>query len=273
MTAPREPAENASTQPACVVMFSGGKGSWAAAKRAVARYGPDATVLLFADTRVEDADTYRFLHDAAANVGAPLEIVADGRTPFEVFHDDRFLGNARLANCSKYLKQVPCRQWLDTHATDETTVVVGIDWTEIHRLPAVVKGWEPWNVWAPMVEDPLMDGEQVLDWLKAEGLEPPRDYALGLPHANCGAQGCVRGGQAYWQTLLRGRREVYLDSERQEEALREDLGKDVAMLRDRTGGEVTPMTLREFRERLERQPSMFDSEEWGGCGCFTEDTA
>jgi hypothetical protein len=255
----------------CVVMFSGGKGSWAAAKRAVARYGPADVTLLFADTLVEDEDTYRFLRESAGNVGAPLVKVSDGRTPFEVFHDDRFLGNARLANCSKYLKQKPCREWLEANASDDTIVTVGIDWTEIHRLPAIVKGWEPWKVWAPMVEDPLMDGAQVMDWLKAEGLEPPRDYALGLPHANCGAQGCVRGGQAYWHTLLRGRRDVFLDTERQEQELRDHLGKDVAMLKDRTGGESTPLTLREFRERLERQPELFDADEWGGCGCFTEE--
>jgi hypothetical protein len=33
------------------------------------------------------------------------------------------------------------------------------------------------------------------------------------------------------------------------------------------------MTLREFREQREAQPGMFDGEEWGGCGCFTESEA
>ena len=45
------------------------------------------------------------------------------------------------------------------------------------------------------------------------------------------------------------------------------------MLKDRTKGVSTPLTLREFRERLEAQPQLFDHEEWGGCGCFTEDVA
>lgn len=71
---------------------------------------------MLADMKVEDADTYRFL---ATNIGGELVIVADGRTPFEVFHDDHFLGNHRLANCSKYLKQKPWREWLDADADSQ----------------------------------------------------------------------------------------------------------------------------------------------------------
>lgn len=35
----------------------------------------------------------------------------------------------------------------------------------------------------------------------------------------------------------------------------------------RTGGTLTPLTLAAFRERLDGQPSMFDDEDWGPCGC------
>jgi 3'-phosphoadenosine 5'-phosphosulfate sulfotransferase (PAPS reductase)/FAD synthetase len=52
-----------------VVFFSGGVGSWAAGKRIAAQYGTDGLTLLFTDTRIEDPDLYRFLDDAAANVG------------------------------------------------------------------------------------------------------------------------------------------------------------------------------------------------------------
>ena len=38
-----------------VVMFSGGAGSWAAAKRVVEAHGAASTTLLFCDTRIEDA--------------------------------------------------------------------------------------------------------------------------------------------------------------------------------------------------------------------------
>ena len=68
-----------------VVMYSGGVGSWAAAKR----LPPEDMTLLFADTKIEDEDLYRFLDESAKNVGAPLVKVQDGRTPWEVFKDKR----------------------------------------------------------------------------------------------------------------------------------------------------------------------------------------
>jgi hypothetical protein len=251
-------------------MFSGGLGSWAAAKRVAQGVGTSGLVLLFADTLVEDPDLYRFVSAAARNVGGELVTVKDGRTPFEVFKDDRFLGNARLANCSKYLKQKPCRRWLDENCDPDTTrLYVGIDWSEVHRMPGIVAGWAPYRVTAPMCERPYRDKAMVLNWCKAEGLRPPRAYAEGFPHNNCLQQGCVRGGQAYWATMLNRRKAAYLESERQEQDLREHLDADVSILRDRTGGASTPMTLREFRERVEAQGS-FDDMEWGGCGCFTD---
>jgi len=72
-----------------VVMFSGGAGSWATAKLVAERHGTDGLTLLFADTKIEDEDTYRFLHEAAANVGGELVVTAEGRTPWEVFKDRR----------------------------------------------------------------------------------------------------------------------------------------------------------------------------------------
>lgn len=248
-----------------VVMFSGGIGSWFTATRVAERHGTDNLVLLFADTNVEDGDTYRFLHAAARQVGGQLVKVADGRTPFEVFHDDHFLGNARLANCSKYLKIIPCREWLDANCHPKrTTLYVGIDWTEQHRLPVIMEGWKPYAV-----EAPLRTKTHMIDHARSVGLEPPRAYGNGLPHANCLNQGCVRGGQAYWKRLLETRPDVYVGTEAEEAKIREtEWGSDAAILRDRTGGDSTPLTLAEFRTRLEAQPALFDEMEWGGCGCF-----
>lgn len=252
-----------------VVMFSGGVGSWATAKRVAERHRTKGLVLLFADTKVEDPDLYRFRDEAAADVDGELVVVADGRTPFEVFHDDRFLGNQRLANCSKYLKIKPCREWMEANCDpDDTTIYVGIDWTEQHRIPSNRAGWAPYRVEFPMCDPPYVDKRQMLEQLDAAGIARPAAYAEGFPHNNCGQQGCVRGGQAYWALMLRARRDAFLRSEEQEQQLREHLGADVAILRDRTGGKVRPMTLREYRERVEARPSLFDSEEWGSCGCF-----
>lgn len=258
-----------------MVMFSGGLGSWLTAKRVAEKYGTDRLVLLFADVGSdrsphvgEDEDTYRFIEDAAVNVGAELVVVRDGRDIWQVFRDDRFLGNSRLANCSKYLKQQPCREWLEANCDPTaTTVYVGIDWTETHRIPAIERGWAPYRVECPMTEAPLLDREQMQAACDAEGLTLPRLYRAGFAHNNCGGF-CVRGGQAQMELLLREHPERYAFHETEEQALRDHLGKDVAVLRDRSGGTTTPLTLRGFRERLEGQPDLFDALDVGGCGCF-----
>ena len=261
-------------------MFSGGLGSWMAAKRAAEIHGADNLTLLFADVGNdqsphvgEDEDTYRFVHEAVANVGAELVVVSDGRNIWQVFRDDRFLGNSRLANCSKFLKQKPCRDWLEANRDPaETTVYVGIDWSETHRLPAIEKGWAPYPVAAPLTEAPYLDRDDMERMCVEAGMEVPRLYRAGFAHNNCGGF-CVRAGQAQMELLLREHPERYAFHEAEEQKLRDHLGKDVAVLKDRTGGTATPLTLRGFRERIEDQPDLFDPLDVGGCGCFVAEGA
>lgn len=266
---------NAESDATHVVMFSGGLGSWLTAKRVAGKHGTDNLVLLFADVGSdrsqhvgEDEDTYRFIREAAENVGGQLVTVSDGRDIWQVFKDDRFLGNTRLANCSKFLKQKPCREWLEANADPASTVVyVGIDWTETHRLPAIEKGWAPYRVEAPMTKAPLLDRAQMQALCASEGIALPRLYEAGFAHNNCGGF-CVRAGQAQMELLLREHPERYLFHESEEQKLREYLEKDVAILRDRRNGTTAPLTLRKFRERVEGQSDLFDPFDVGGCGCF-----
>jgi hypothetical protein len=253
-----------------VVMFSSGAGSWAAARRVADRHGTDGLVLLFADVLGEDSDNYRFLREAADDIGGELVIVTDGRTIWQVFRDRKFLGNTRIANCSQELKQKPARAWLEKN-TDPTTatVYVGIDWTESHRLPAVRRAYQPWHAEAPLCEPPYLSRDQVLAELGRRGIEPPQLYRQGFAHANCSG-GCVKAGQGQFVHLLRTRPEVFAEWEQEEQGLREHLGKPVAILRDRTGGQTRPMTLRELRQREANTPDQLDLLDVGGCGCFVD---
>ena len=213
--------------------------------------------------------------------------MSDGRDIWQVFKDDRFLGNSRLANCSKFLKQKPCRDWLTEHRDPATTTVyVGIDWSETHRLPAIAKGWAPYPVEAPMTVAPLLDRDAMQAECDAAGITLPRLYRAGFAHNNCGGF-CVRAGQAQMELLLREHPERYAFHETEEQRLRDHLGKDVAVLNDRTQAaresarrpdgtlpNRVPLTLRRFRERIEGDPSLFDEYDVGGCGCFVaEETA
>ena len=142
-----------------LVMFSGGSGSWATARRVVDKYGPENTRLIFADTKIEDEDLYRFVVETDQVLKEVLVTLADGRDPWQVFFDERFLGYSRVDPCSKILKRNLIRSWLEKNYPDPETVTIylGIDWSEEHRYTKALPHWEPYTVKAPLCEPPLLD--------------------------------------------------------------------------------------------------------------------
>lgn len=255
-----------------IVMWSGGITSWATARHVIDQHGTENVTLLFADTLIEDDDLYTFNEQASAQLGVPITRVADGRTPFEVFEDKRWLGNTRLAQCALELKLKMCSDWLaanDSLTFDNTTLYVGLDWSEPHRIPGNRASWEPWRTEYPLTEPPYRDKDQLRAEARAAGLIDPRLYRLGFAHNNCGGM-CVKGGVGQWVRLLEVFPERYARAERAEIKMRALLGKDVSILRDRTGGATKPLTLTALRRRVEEQPDQLDLFDEGGCGCFTE---
>jgi hypothetical protein len=235
------------------VQFSGGVGSALSAIWVAERFGPEATTLLIADTKVEDEDLWRFSHDLADFIGVPLTVVEDGRDPWQLFRDVRYLGNDRLALCSRHLKQIPCRAWMEQHAPPETSVVyVGIEPTkkDRRRTSGIVLNWAPWRVEFPLLHGPDRPKAELLDELRVLGLRPPRLYDLGFEHNNCGGA-CVRAGQRQWKHLLHTLPDRFAHAEAHEEAIRAYLHKDVSMLRQQRAGLYYRLTLAELRRREE----------------------
>lgn len=227
--------------------------------------------LLFADTHAEDEDLYRWNRDATAQLGIELVRVADPRErdPWDVFDDVKYIGNTRKAQCSHLLKQAPARRWVAENTDpEEATLYIGIDWTEVHRIPGNRAGWAPWRVEYPLTEPPLRDKDHWLAEARRLGLEPTRMYGMGFAHANCGG-GCVKAGQGQWAKVLELFPERYAYHEMREQQWRAKIGKDVAILRDRRGGTTKPLTLKALRERIEAAEPV-DADDIGGCGCFTE---
>lgn len=253
-------------------MWSGGITSWATARHVVETYGRANTTLLFADTNAEDEDLYTFNEQASRDLGVPITRVADPqeRDPLQVFEDKRWVGNARISQCAMELKIKPCRDWLAVHADEASTVLyVGLDWSEPQRIPGNRAGWAPWPVEYPLTEPPYQDKDQLRAEARAAGLIDPRLYRFGFAHNNCGGS-CVKGGQAQWVRLLKVFPERFARVEAFEQRMRANLGKDVSILRDRTGGTTRPLTLAALRTRIENQPEQLDLFDEGGCGCFTE---
>lgn len=247
-------------------MFSSGISSWAAAKRYTEINGADGMVLLFADTGIEDEDNYRFLYEAAVNIGVPLEIIADGRTPWQVFEDVRMIGNARVDPCSKHLKRQLLDRWRNENCAPDADIILGISWDESHRIERVRERCAPWNYIAPLCDKPWLSKADCIAWAEREGIKPPRMYAQGFAHANCGGF-CVKAGQATFRLLLKHYPERYAEHERQEAELMEKLQGKWGVMRDRRGGTAKPMTLKQFRERIEADENDHDKHDLGGCGC------
>jgi 3'-phosphoadenosine 5'-phosphosulfate sulfotransferase (PAPS reductase)/FAD synthetase len=199
-----------------IVFFSSGIGSWACAKVVAQQHGTRDLILLFMDTNIEDEDNYRFLREAAANVGGQLIHLRNEEDPFDVFKRKRFMGNSRVDPCSRILKRERADDWIASHFTpDECRCYVGIDWTEQHRFHRLAERKLPYVYEAPLI-DTAWTKPHMLKWAEREGLSPPRMYAMGFQHANCGGF-CIKSGQAQFKKLWENFPERYLEMERKEQ--------------------------------------------------------
>jgi hypothetical protein len=140
---------------------------------------------------------------------------------------------------------------------------VGISWDE-DRIDEIRERWLPWLVQAPMCMEPFWSKCDMIREAKLRGLPLSEAYTDGFSHDNCGG-GCVKAGQAHFAQLYKIRPQVYAEWEHNEEDVRQHIGKNVAILRDRRDGTTKPMTLAAFRERIETDD--YDKHDWGGCGC------
>ena len=251
-----------------IVMFSGGTSSWVTAMRVREATG-SAPLLLFADTKMEDEDLYRFIDEASAAAGGRLTTLCDGRDPWQVFRDVRMLGNTRIDPCSKILKRQLIRKWLKANYEPEDVVIyVGFGPSEENRVERAAKFWKPWKVAYPLLDHPWLTHDDMVSLLEEEGIEPPRMYTWGFPHNNCGGF-CIKAGAKWFKLLLEVHPERYRYHEQKEQEIREYLGKDVSILRDRRGGSTKPMTLKSLRERIESNQNLplFGKDLCGG-SCF-----
>ena len=237
----------------------------------------DKLWLVFADTLIEDEDLYRFLADAFEDVvktWANTEFVrlADGRDPWQVFRDVRFLGNSRIDPCSRILKRELIDAWRKENFTPENSVThLGFTWDEMERWEKAKPIWHPWPVRAPLCEPPFLPmGREAQDKACHErGIKSPRLYEMGFSHNNCGGF-CVKAGHAHFKLLLEKMPERYAEHEQKEQEFRDFLGRqDIAILKDRRNGGHRSLALKELRERTLTSE---ESTDVGGCSCFFPET-
>jgi 3'-phosphoadenosine 5'-phosphosulfate sulfotransferase (PAPS reductase)/FAD synthetase len=250
------------------ISFSGGLGSGISALIAHER-GLDFN-LIFADTLIEDEDLYRFNNDIARVTGKTIIHLRDGRTPWDVYIDKRWIGNSRTAHCSTELKTKPVMAWLDANANPDDPLVLGMDWSEMDRIERAQKNWAPRPVISLLNQYSVQRPEYDLI-LNRYGIKKPRLYAQGYSHNNCGGF-CCKAGQVQFERLYRTNPERYRWHETEMDRAMAEIGPTARpFLRVTIGGNLRYLTLKEYREHLESgtmELPMFDSE---GCGCFTDE--
>jgi Phosphoadenosine phosphosulfate reductase family len=249
------------------ISFSGGQGSAISALIAFEN-GLDFN-LIFADTLVEDEDLYRFNADIARAVGREIIHLTDGRTPWDVYVDKRWIGNSRTAHCSTELKTNPVRKWLGENASPNDPLVLGMDMSEQDRLERARRNWDrpvislinQYKIWRPAWSE----------MFAKYGIEIPRLYRQGYEHNNCGGF-CCKAGLVQFERLYRTRPDRYAYHEAEMTRAMDAIGPTAKpFLRQYADGDIQYLTLMDFREQLESKSMelpMFDN---SGCGCFTEE--
>ncbi len=237
-----------------VVLTSGGLASFVAGYRALERFGNDSVRFWFFDTLIEDEDLYGFLADSERALGIHIERFAEGRNPWEVFRDKRFIGNSRVDVCSRLIKREFLEELLSQQYPDkDVTLHFGLEWTESHRIDTVRRAWKEkgYQTEFPLTWSPLLVPEDYRKLVVHLGVRVPRLYSLGFAHNNCGGA-CVKAGIGQWARLWAHFPDRYAWHEAWEQAIRRQLRKNVAILRNRIGGRTRPMTLRFLRWRLQQ---------------------
>jgi 3'-phosphoadenosine 5'-phosphosulfate sulfotransferase (PAPS reductase)/FAD synthetase len=240
-----------------IVAISGGKASAYCAYWALKNNPKEEVILYFNDTKWEHPDLYRFLDDLSKYFNHPITYDSDGRSPEQLFYDNKALANNRMPFCSRILKA----ERLQKFYKDGDTIIFGIGSDEqerskrlvaVYQIVAVKTGKWP-TILFPLISDGITK-QQIDDFLKTVNIKEPLLYQLGFLHNNCSG-GCVRAGKKHWKLLYEKLPEIYADRERVEIEMREYLGKDISFFKDET--------LESFRGRIERKelPNYYNNDD------------
>lgn len=300
--------------PKDVIFFSGGLSSFA-----VAHHIKDKKPLLyFTDTHWEDEDLYRFIYEVSDKMKLPLLIHSYGIDPVQLMIKQRIIFNSRLGSCSAILKMkiasdyfkkgvVPPevkwynKQYLEEEDIDVERVYFGIGYDEFHRVGAIKKNWQPFDVKFPLVET-MYDFDKLL---KEYDIVKPRLYEMGFTHNNCKGR-CVKAGKRHFKLLYNEDRATFEQlehvekmlgyyveawhSNKHDESKLEDLKRnEEEMIKWHSSGYTYKPDLRhtssnkkptilkkdsleDIRRSVEvkEQFDLFAEEEVGGCGCFID---
>jgi len=255
------------------VHLSGGGQSAVCLSRCLEWYGKDRVSAVFANTNTEAPDLYEFLD--AIEQRFSIEIVRlnnDGQTIWDVFDKAGVISiRTGMSACkaSLELKHKPLAKYMmESHKPDVTVIALGLSPYEPERQAKHHTRLAPYEVIYPLNVAPRLSDCEVIDELETLGLPVPDAYRKGYTHNNCGG-GCVLAGVKQWAGLLEDYPDRFAWHEQRERQWRAK-GREFTILRDQSGKQVKPYTLKQLREDIEsgrQSPGDFRS----GCGCMIVD--
>jgi hypothetical protein len=252
------------------ISYSGGLGSAASVLLAY-EHGLEYEAV-FADTRIEDEDLYRFNSDLSWVTRKPLIYLRDGRTPWDVFIDKKYIGNTRTAHCSEKLKTDMVKSYIyEKHPGGWfAQMALGMAGSELDRIERARTKWTPIPVRSLLIEYKMNSTKQIREYVESFQLRIPRLYEYGFPHNNCGGF-CVRGGLKQFATLLEHFPERYEKHEKEMQRAMTEIGPTARpFLRLTIKGELNYITMTEFRELYQAGKIKIDPYDYGGCACFVD---
>ena len=185
-----------------ICSFSSGLSSALMTLRVLEKFGKEVTQIVFLDTLMEDEDNYRFMKDFEERFGVNIIRLSYGLTPYQLFDKKGIVPNSRLAPCTFYLKINLFKRYLkELMSTDpDITVNIGYDFKEVHRCQKTKENYEAMGVKVdfPLLWPPIIQRRYADIFENDYGIKPPRMYAMGYSHANCGGV-CVKQGMRDWK--------------------------------------------------------------------------
>ncbi len=177
-----------------IVGFSGGAASAVMAKIVAERY-PRSTILLYHSTKTEPADNDRFRSEVSAYIKIPITEDSDGRNIWEIFVDEKYLGNGRNTPCSRILKQERSLKFIQSNLPAH--LYIGFTMEEYRRAQRTYARYAVHGIEVkfPLLENKITKEECFYRIKNCWNIKLPQTYAWA-EHANCIP--CVKGKKAYW---------------------------------------------------------------------------
>lgn len=212
----------------------------------------------------EEASQFRLVRDVEIALNIKIEDIGLGKTPLQLFREQKFIANSLHDSCSRVLKRERALQFMKTEYPAGANIYIGIGAHETDRQLSIVKNWSAsgYTVKMPLIDMKWINTPMLMSLCEKMFGYIPELYKHGFPHGNCHGA-CVKAGIKQWIRLYEIYPDVYREWEETEEYVREHTGKDVSMLREMVKGVRKPLTLKRLRE--ERMGEEYPEDKNTGC--------